>query len=110
MAQEWAESFYQSKKWKRCKQSYKDQRQLIDGGLCEECHEQLGFIVHHKILLTPANITDPEVSLNHDNLEFVCKDCHDRFDGHGVRHRNKSVMVLFDDNGMPIGRIDEKNN
>lgn len=24
----------------------------------------------------PNNINDPEISLNHDNLEYLCLDCH----------------------------------
>lgn len=70
---DFAYSFYRSAAWKKCRQSYIDKRILIDGGLCEECHERAGYIVHHRTLLTPANIRDPEVSLNHANLEFVCK-------------------------------------
>ena len=32
--------------------------------------------VHHIIKLTPANIDDPEISLNLDNLVSLCHDCH----------------------------------
>lgn len=35
-----------------------------------------GDIVHHKIHLTPENISDPGVSLSWDNLELLCRDCH----------------------------------
>lgn len=101
MAQEWAKAFYKSKRWQRCKQSYIDGRILIDGGMCEECHKRAGYIVHHKIMLTPDNINDPNVSLNHNELEYVCKDCHDLFDGHGL---NKGVkpLCVFDAEGNPI--------
>ncbi|HBA50077.1 MAG TPA: HNH endonuclease [Lachnospiraceae bacterium] len=84
MAQEWAKSFYNSKKWQDCRKSYMENRILVDGGLCEECHEKPGHIVHHRISLTLDNIKNPEISLNHKNLEYVCKDCHDRFEGHGL--------------------------
>lgn len=35
-----------------------------------------GDIVHHKVHLTPENISDPGVSLSWDNLELLCRDCH----------------------------------
>ena len=80
-----------------------DKRILIDGGLCEECHERAGYIVHHRTLLTPANISDPEVSLNHANLEFVCKKCHDNFEGHFYQKSPKKLTKCeFDAFGMPV--------
>ena len=107
MAKDWAEAFYNGKKWRRCRKSYIDERILIDGGLCEQCHDNLGYIVHHKITLTPVNITDPDISLNHENLMYVCKDCHDEFEGHGVGRAGTPGLVLFDEQGMPVGRIEE---
>ena len=73
---------------------------MIDGGLCEECHEHLGYIVHHRIALTPDNINDATVTLNHSNLEYVCKYCHDRFENHFINQ--KETLCRFDSNGMPI--------
>lgn len=35
-----------------------------------------GEIVHHKIELTPENIHDPDITLNFDNLQLLCRDCH----------------------------------
>ena len=35
-----------------------------------------GEIVHHKIHLTPNNVNNPAVTLNWDNLQLVCRDCH----------------------------------
>lgn len=101
MAQEWAKAFYRSKKWIKCRSSYIKERILEDGGLCEECHDKPGYIVHHKIILTPENISDPEIALNHRYMEYVCKNCHDLFDGHGLNKCNKSLCV-FDTDGQPI--------
>ena len=101
MAQPFAEAFYRGKAWKKCRQSYIKQRVMIDGGLCEECKERQGYIVHHKIILTAENINDPEISLNHNHLEYQCKPCHDLEEGHGLN--KKSLPLLrFDDNGDPI--------
>ena len=35
-----------------------------------------GEIVHHKIELTPDNIHNPDITLNFDNLQLLCRDCH----------------------------------
>lgn len=102
MAKEWAKKFYNSKRWIRCKDSYIDYRVGIDGGMCEECHNNLGYIVHHKTTLTPDNINNPDVSLNHRELKYVCKDCHDEYEGHGFGHKKKKPLCLFDANGQPI--------
>lgn len=75
---EYAKSFYKSKQWERCRASYIKSV----GGLCERClkHGDFipGVIVHHKCYLTPENILDPTVTLNYDNLELLCIDCHNK--------------------------------
>ena len=103
MAKDFARSFYKSKAWSKCRNAYIRQRVGIDGGLCEECKDDLGYIVHHKEPLTELTINDPEISLNEDNLEYVCKKCHDEFDGHGFKHNHKlKPLVEFDATGMPV--------
>lgn len=99
--QPWAARFYASGRWKKCRAGYIKFRRTIDGGLCEECRDKPGYIVHHKRALTPDNITDPDVSLAYSNLEFVCKDCHDQFDGHGVA-KSLTQKIFFDAAGDPI--------
>lgn len=101
MAKKFAKAFYNSKKWENCKISYISKRIMIDGGMCEECHKNPGYIVHHKINLTEENINNPEISLNHDLLEYVCKDCHDLFEGHGLNKGTKPLCT-FDENGQPV--------
>lgn len=83
---------------------------MIDGGLCEVCHERTGFIVHHKINLDSSNISQPEIALNHDNLMYVCKDCHDQFEGHfndGRPMSNHRLRVTFDEDGNPSPPMSE---
>ena len=100
---DWAKKFYKSQAWLKCRNAYIRKRVGIDGGLCEECKDDLGFIVHHKEHLTPENVADPEISLNEENLEYVCKACHDQFEGHGFKHDHKlKPLVVFDRDGMPI--------
>jgi hypothetical protein len=52
--------------------------------------------VHHRIWLTPENINDPNVSLNHENLELLCQDCHNK-----EHHETEPVAegLRFDENG-----------
>lgn len=82
----------------------------VDGGICETCHEAQGYIVHHKIIITPENISRPEVTLSFGNLKYDCKDCHDREEAHPFISGEKSRCV-FDCDGNPIprdGRWDTK--
>ena len=76
VAQEWAKAFYKSGAWLKCRAAYI----LSIFGLCERC-QRPGDIVHHKIKLTPRNINDPAVTLNWENLELLCQDCHNREHG-----------------------------
>ncbi len=84
MAKAFAIGFYKSKKWQDCRQSFIAERMLVDGGLCQLCKERHGFIVHHKIMINESNISNPDVTLNYDNLLYVCKKCHDDLPGHGI--------------------------
>lgn len=75
------------------------------------CGEAPGYIVHHIIPLTPANVNDAEVALNHSNMRYECKDCHDREEVHcfvGSRRKSKKTLCAFDENGQPIPPV-EKN-
>ena len=80
MARKFAKAFYHSKAWLCCRQSYIDSMPKDRRGLCEMCYDKglhvKGEELHHKIWLTPNNINDPKVTLNHKNLIFLCKDCH----------------------------------
>lgn len=86
MAQEFAKSFYRSAKWRKLRDVYI--KSVF--GLCEECGRP-GYIVHHKILLTPWNISDPDVALNPTNLIYLCKECHEKEHHSG-----------FDADGRPV--------
>ena len=101
MAQDFAKEFYHSRRWRRCRAAYIAERIKIDGGLCEICQERQGYIVHHKIMLTQENISNPCIALNHDHLAYVCKPCHDLEEGHGVR-RKDLPLLRFDERGDPI--------
>ena len=75
---EYDTSFYKSKAWLNCRAAYIKSI----GGLCERCLAEgkivPGYIVHHKIHLNANNITDPSITLNWSNLEYLCHDCHNK--------------------------------
>lgn len=102
MAKEWAKPFYNSKAWKQARDLYIQMRIETDGGLCETCGEVPGYIVHHKIPLTPDNINDYDVSLKLDNFEYDCKSCHDQKEEHEGWNKKIKLLVEFDADGQPI--------
>lgn len=86
MARDFAKRFYKSKQWQKCRNNFINERRMIDGGICQRCLKAPGYIVHHKIHLSPQNIDNPDISLNFNNLEFVCHECHnDEHFGHKMR-------------------------
>lgn len=74
---DWAKQFYASRAWHELRAAYWAQHPL-----CERCKRRGRYnataIIHHKVYLTPRNIDDASVSLNPDNLEALCIDCHNR--------------------------------
>lgn len=65
--------FYDTVAWQRCRDGYI----ASVFGLCERCGRP-GYIVHHKQPITDGNVDDPEITLNWDNLEYLCLECHNR--------------------------------
>ena len=62
----------------------------------------LGEIVHHKIYIGYKNIYNPNVTLNFNNLELLCRDCHNKehfaqnefTDDGGLKEPNEDIMKL----------------
>ncbi len=95
---EYAEEFYKSSQWKKCRKAFI--ASLADK-TCPRCHERIGKIVHHKNYITPYNITNPMITLNFDNLEYLCQECHT------LEHLKRGAVkndVEFDENGNLIKR------
>lgn len=92
----YAESLYNTKAWQHCRDSY---RRSV-GGLCERCRKRglivPGEIVHHKIYIAPENINDPAITLNPDNLELLCRDCH------AEEHMKRQKRYKIDELGRVI--------
>ena len=109
MAKEFARKFYSSKAWQSCRNEYAKRRHY----LCEECLRQgiykPGVIVHHKIEIDPITIEKPEIALNFDNLELLCRECHaeahdlggrwDKINKQRREARNKKNRYIITENG-----------
>ena len=87
LAREFARRFYKSKGWERARKLAMERTitypsgAVCPSGMCQRCFETTGRlvpaeIVHHKVYLTPENITDSRISLGQSNLMRVCRDCH----------------------------------
>jgi 5-methylcytosine-specific restriction protein A len=63
--------FYHSAAWAKLSRAFLLSRNYI----CERCGRP-AEIAHHKRYLTAENLPDPAISLNPDNLEALCRDCH----------------------------------
>ena len=91
-----ARRFYSSGAWADCRAAYRESV----ANLCENCLK-CGMItpadeVHHKIRLTPANINDPTVTLNWENLEALCEKCHK------LAHKRKRRYQVGEDGELRI--------
>ena len=85
MAKPFARKFYSSKAWQDCRNEYAKRRHY----LCENCLRKgiykPGEIVHHIIELDPITIENPEIALSFNNLELLCRDCHNAIHDNGGR-------------------------
>ena len=82
---------YKSRAWLKCRAAYLASKFYV----CERCGRP-ATIVHHKRYVTPENVSDPSVTLNPENLEALCLDCHNaEHFGTGVTAQG----LAFDGNG-----------
>lgn len=94
MAKPYARKFYSSKRWRDCRNGYMASVHYI----CERCGG-LAEICHHIEHITPENIHNDFITLNWDNLEACCRDCHAKeHNGGFVTQRG----LTFDSNGNLI--------
>jgi 5-methylcytosine-specific restriction endonuclease McrA len=96
MAKEYAKGFYKSRAWIKCRDSFLASKNYE----CEGCGG-LAIVVHHKQPITPQNINDPNITLNWDNLEALCLDCHNEVHGRGSR-KVIADGLMFDKNGQVV--------
>ena len=83
---------YNSKKWLRIRQAYMASKNYI----CERCG-QPATICHHKIYLTPENVSNLDIAYNFENLECLCQACHN------LEHEHfQQVGAVFSSNGNVV--------
>lgn len=96
-------AFYNSTAWRRLSKTFL----LSKNYICERCGLPAD-IAHHKQYLNPANISNPEISMNPVNLESLCLECHNKehFSSGGAI----AAGYAFDGNGELIRIESEDNN
>lgn len=103
MSAPFAKKIYNSSQWKQCRDAYAASKNYI----CERCFRP-GEEVHHKKHLTPKNVNDPEIVFGWDNLELLCRECHnlahDKAKQLKKPAREGDLRVMFDESGRPAPR------
>lgn len=89
------QSFYASEKWQKFRKVIISERGLK----CEHCGEILTrpgeLTLHHIIELTPENVHDVNISLNPENIQVVCHDCHNKIHNRFGYKPEKNVYIVF---------------
>lgn len=91
-----AKAFYNSAAWTTTRRAYLESVCYI----CERCGKP-AVIVHHRKYLTPDLLSDPRVTLDWDNLEALCLDCHN------AEHMGGDACepgLTFDDEGNLVAK------
>lgn len=103
--------FYHSTIWRKQSKLYALSKYCI----CEKCgrpvyvdgitpyqpkDKRLKYVVHHKIHLNESNYNDYNISLNWDNLQLLCIDCHNQEHSNAITRND----VMFDEQGNLVER------
>lgn len=78
--------FYSSTAWKTCRETYKKKMCYI----CERCGG-IATEVHHIKHITAENVSDPDVTLNFENLMCLCHQCHMKEHKSGFNDRRFTI-------------------
>lgn len=76
--------------------------------ICERCGG-VARVVHHKVYITPRNINDLAITLDWENLEALCMDCHNAEHIKGGSYERKPACqegLEFDANGNLVESSD----
>ena len=100
MAKNYSKRFYSGKRWQDTREAYAKSV----GYLCERCKERgiitAGEIVHHIDHISPDNIDDASVTLSHDNLQLLCRECHAEMHADEEVHSVKSRYKVMRDGSI----------
>ena len=98
MAQDFAKKLYTSTPWVNLRFNLIVER----GPVCQRCSKVMidtsKLIGHHKITLTPSNINDITITLNPNNVELICFDCHNK-EHKRFGHQLHNVYIVY---GSPL--------
>ena len=86
------DAFYSGKAWRRVSTAYMSSKSYI----CERCGAP-AVVCHHKKWLNDVNVHDPKISLDFENLEALCQECHN------AEHGSKHDVAVFNDAGELVG-------
>ena len=97
MARPEMKPFYSSREW----QMARKQALLRDHFSCQLCGARAEE-VHHLIELDETNVNDRSISLNLENLQSLCHDCHTKItmQEHRGTQPDSGNEYFFDENGM----------
>lgn len=84
-------NFYKSDVWKLAREI----KIRSVNGRCERCGG-IGIEVHHVQRIKADNVKNTSVSINPDNLELLCRECHNK------EHKRFSKEKQFDEEGNYI--------
>ena len=98
MGRLFARQLYNSKAWINLRFNLIIER----GPRCQRCEKVMvdtsRLIGHHRIPLTPANINDQSITLNKDNVELICFDCHNK-EHRRYGYNQHNVYIVY---GSPL--------
>lgn len=94
MAESWARKLYLSKAWTDLRINLIQER----GPICQRCGRIMAdtsmLIGHHKQKLTPENINNPMITLNSNNVDLICTDCHNK-EHQRFGHSEHKVYIVY---------------
>ncbi len=101
MAKGFSYRFYHSTAWEQAREMALQR----DAYLCQHCltHGRAtpAVMVHHIVELTPANINNPNINTNLNNLVSLCDTCHKKVHG-WIRQGSTRQGLMFDEDGNLI--------
>jgi len=93
------QNFYAGKDWRELRFGL-IMNQTVNGKFhCPKCgchiRDSKDIHGHHITELTPENVSNATISLNPDNVELICRDCHDQEHGRFGYQVEKNVYLVY---------------
>lgn len=94
--------FYSLPEWKALRKQVAAESFYICS-VCQKPTNSCEGIVHHKIPIDETNIFNPEITLNKDNLMYVCRQCHEKL--HEGNKKNKMSQADAEEFYQLLGEL-----